>query len=337
MRRQNKNPVGRRVCAGPDPWLPWPLSRSRWWTRPIRAERLAALRIGLAAVLLIDVLITYLPAIGDITGPNKLASSSFFEVRKGADRWDWSVLRSVSDMRLMHAIACLWSIAAVSLLCGFWSRVSAAVAWFFAVSFFNFNPDFHDGGDLVKIFVLFYLFLTPCGAVWSIDHWRRRRGQPSPRPVYVAPWPLRLLFLQLMVIYLDAGVAKIRDSAWQDGSAMHYVFNNVYWSLSSVPASILSPALLRMLTWVVATWEVAFSFLVMIPLTRPMTLWMGVCFHLALLATMRLGLFPFYMLCLYLPLVPWEHVTSLRRRRIDTGSVDGGKRHCRPNGDDELK
>ena len=35
--------------VGVDPWLPWPLSAWRWWTEPVAAERLAALRIGLAS------------------------------------------------------------------------------------------------------------------------------------------------------------------------------------------------------------------------------------------------------------------------------------------------
>ena len=41
---------------GWSPWLPWPLSRWRWWTEPVRAERLAALRIGLGVALLLDLL-----------------------------------------------------------------------------------------------------------------------------------------------------------------------------------------------------------------------------------------------------------------------------------------
>src|SRR5205823_3952047 len=32
--------------VGLKPWFPWPLSRWRWLNEPVRAERLAALRIG---------------------------------------------------------------------------------------------------------------------------------------------------------------------------------------------------------------------------------------------------------------------------------------------------
>ena len=51
--------------TGVNPWLPWPLPRWPWWTRPVRAERLAALRVGVGLVLLIDVLGHYLPRATD--------------------------------------------------------------------------------------------------------------------------------------------------------------------------------------------------------------------------------------------------------------------------------
>jgi hypothetical protein len=64
--------------AGVNPWLPWPFNRSPWWTQPVRAERLAALRIGLAAVLLLDLLVTYLPRAADFFGPDSLGSPGTF-------------------------------------------------------------------------------------------------------------------------------------------------------------------------------------------------------------------------------------------------------------------
>ena len=42
--------MSERTVVGLKPWLPWPLSRSPWWTEPVRAERLAVLRIGATSV-----------------------------------------------------------------------------------------------------------------------------------------------------------------------------------------------------------------------------------------------------------------------------------------------
>src|SRR5262245_23522679 len=91
-----------RRIAGLTPWLPWPLSRWRLWTEPVRAERLAALRIGIALVLLADILTTYGPHVNDFYGPDSLtrigdrdvfASHIRGETRPPA--WYWSLWRGL--------------------------------------------------------------------------------------------------------------------------------------------------------------------------------------------------------------------------------------------------
>src|SRR5919202_6457019 len=105
-----------RRLIGLNPWLPWPLSRSAWWTEPVRAERLAALRIGVAAVLLLDVLGTYLPRLHDFFGPDSLGSPEVFAGGRGFLRW--SVLRGVHDPALIQGALMAWAAAAVLLLLG---------------------------------------------------------------------------------------------------------------------------------------------------------------------------------------------------------------------------
>jgi uncharacterized membrane protein YphA (DoxX/SURF4 family) len=59
--------------------------------------------------------------------------------------------------------------------------------------------------------VVLALFLTPCGARWSIDAWRRRRGLAAvPPPTQVAGGSVRFFQLLLIVIYFSSGVAKAK-------------------------------------------------------------------------------------------------------------------------------
>src|SRR5436190_14704730 len=99
--------------AGLRPWLTWPLSRSRWWTEPVPAERLAALRIGLAAALLIDLLTTYLPHIHDFFGPNSAGGPEVFGFLTTPPSWRWSLLASANDPRLFEGAAAAWALATV--------------------------------------------------------------------------------------------------------------------------------------------------------------------------------------------------------------------------------
>jgi hypothetical protein len=294
------------VAAAYACWLPWPLRRFAWWTRPVRAERLAAFRIGLATVLLVDVTATYLPYVAAFFGSDSLVSSLFTTGPRTGPTWEWSLLGGVSSVATARALVLCWALSALTLLLGWRSRTSALVAWILAVSFFNLNPDLHDGGDRVRILGLMYLMLSPCGAVWSVDRLWLNRGRPASRTIYIAPWPVRLLAIQLALIYVASGVPKMRDPSWGEGSSVYYILANLTWSTWAYAQVPVPEFATRLLTWIVPAWEVGFPILVLMRRTRALTLAMGVLFHLALFATMRLGLFPLYMLCLYLPFVPWE-------------------------------
>jgi hypothetical protein len=65
--------------VGLGPLIPWPLSRWRWLAAPVRAERLAVLRIGLIFILLLDVLTTYLPNATLLFGADSFAAGNTFD------------------------------------------------------------------------------------------------------------------------------------------------------------------------------------------------------------------------------------------------------------------
>ena len=86
-----------RNVVGLEPWLPWPLKAWGWWSQPVRAERLAALRIGMAACLLIDLLTTYRQHLLDYFGTGGLGGSQMFAYFGEAPRLNWSLLRGFGN------------------------------------------------------------------------------------------------------------------------------------------------------------------------------------------------------------------------------------------------
>jgi hypothetical protein len=287
--------------VGLRPWYPWPLSRWRWWTEAVRAERLAALRIGVAAVLLLDLLVTYWPHAGDFYGRDSLGRPGLFPWMWLSGRWNWSLLRDVEDPALIRAALALWTAATFGLLVGLQTRLCAAATWALSLSFANVNPNIDNAGDVVRGIVLFYLMLCPCGATWSLDARRRGTG-----PVLIDPWPLRLLFVQMTLIYFCNGVNKVLGKDWPAGDSLYYVLADLTlarWSYARWP---LPYAVTRVLTWLVLGWEVSFPLLMAWRPLRLAALGMGVAFHVGIGLSLELGGFPLYMLCLYLPLVPWE-------------------------------
>ncbi len=289
-----------RTVIGLEPWLPWPLSRWPWWAQPVRAERLAALRIGVASVLLVDLLTTYLPHAGAFFGADSLGSPEVFP----ATACDWSLLRGVTDQRVVLTALGVWLVATAALLVGLATRVAAVAVWVLSVSFAHINPGIENAGDEVRGIILFYLMLCPCGAVSSFDHrLRQRRG---PGPVHVWPWPLHLLLIQMALIYFTSGVHKLFGEQWRSGESLYFVLSN--WTVARWPfASVALPfALAQLLTWTVLAWELTFPLLIAFRWTRMVALGFGVAFHLGIALFLELGMFTPYMLCLYLPLIHWE-------------------------------
>lgn len=298
--------MNERTVVGLQPWLPWPLSKMSWWTETVRAERLAALRIGLAAVLLLDILGCYLPYLSVFLGPGSLGAPDVLVERGAARYYSWSLFRWVDSASLTHVLFAVWAISAFCLLIGFFSRTSAVIAWALSLSVFHVNPFLVNSGDNARNTLLFYLMLCPCGAAWSIDAWWKRRRGFVNGPVFVHPWPIRLLFVQLAVLYFMTGVFKLLSPDWREGTAMHYHLANLAWT--RLPYEQLPAAHLVSLAfdWITLVWELGFPFLVFLPITRKPALWLGVLFHLGTVLFFRIGPFPLYMLCFYLPLLQWE-------------------------------
>jgi uncharacterized membrane protein YphA (DoxX/SURF4 family) len=369
------------AVVGLKPWFPWPLSRWRWLNEPVPAERLALLRIGLAFFLLLDIGATYLPQARMLFGGDSLGRPEVFQwlyepgwdwQKAGEDvvnfpgdltegkpfhrtvsmRWRWSLLHGVRDHRMIQGALLLWMVAAGCLLFGLFTRPAAVVVWLLSMSFANLNSYIDNAGDQVRYITTFYLMLTPCGAAWSLDAWLRRRFGRQSGPVFIYPWALRLLFVQLILIYTCNGLYKATGAEWQTGDSLYFVLGDLTltrWSYAQVPVPYL---VTQTLSWTVLIWEVGFPFWICLPwrgiadsleylgLSWPrfmlrlirniptLALAFGFLFHLGIGISMELGYFVPYMLCLYLPLLPAERLSRWRRLlkelppalRTETGS-----------------
>jgi hypothetical protein len=339
-----------RTVVGVRPWLPWPLSRWRCWTAPVRAERLASLRIALGLVLLLDVLFTYLPHSRDFFGRDSLGSPPLFDywyrphwnakvVREDLDafpddlakgkpfdrtlglRWRWSLLKDEQEPGVIDAALVVWAAAAFCLMIGLGARPSACIAWILSTSIANINTYVDNAGDTIRGITLFYLMLCPCGAAWSVDAWLKRRLGWLRGTAWVHPWPICLMFLQLIFIYWCNGLYKLTGNDWREGNSLYYVLADLTltrWSYAQVQVPYV---LTRMLTWMVLAWEAAFPLLVIWRPLRIVTLLFGVAFHLGIVLTMEIGGFVPYVLCLYLPLLPWEWLLGAGRTPAPAAAV----------------
>src|SRR5262245_56247534 len=162
--------TGEPLVRGLKPWFPWPLSRWGWLTEPVRAERLGALRIGVALIMLFDVFFTFYLDSAEYFGRDSLGEPTVFAYRF-RDGLRWSLLKNVWEPEQVKRMMALWVLASVFLLVGLFGRVAAAYCFAMSVSIGNSNSCIDNAGDTVRLLTLFYLMLSPCAAAWSVQAW----------------------------------------------------------------------------------------------------------------------------------------------------------------------
>lgn len=296
-----------------------------FWTRPLPAWPLALFRILLGCTAIAAMLCSWLPRLGLDVGSDGLLPPA------GVDdwltrQWRFSLLRPPpglspewtarfdalgNDVAYVYGLFTLWMLALGAMALGWRTRIATIVAWALTVSFLNRFSWLKNGGDDLLACGLFYLMLSPSGNVWSLDARRRRR---SGRPIadVVPTWPVRLMQIQLCLVYLFTGLVKLSDGMelahlrgdWLDGSAVYWVLNDLAvarWPYCALPVPLW---ICRLLSWGTLLFEIGFSAFVCFRRLRPWLLLVGVAFHVGILVHTEVGWFSPITLCWYALFLP---------------------------------
>lgn len=213
-----------------------------------------------------------------------------------------------------------WGVALMALLLGYRARFAAVAVWLLTLWFHFRNPTFTNGGDEVLRLCTFYvalgfLALPPAARALSLDRLREKRRQPGPHPPARMPaWPLRLIQIQIALVYFVSGFWKVFGPPWWDGSALYYALDNSAFSRFGVPDWAWLRIPFTATTLAVAWWEFLFPALVTWKRTRRATLLFGVALHGLILVFMNIGLFPFVMVGLYPVFLKPDEVRGLVTR-----------------------
>lgn len=280
-------------------WLAYVVdSWDRFWFTPRHVETLAVLRILTGAMLLYChlVLATDLDSfIGPNAWINNETAASLHDGSFGEDTAAWSYLWDLQGNAVVWAHHLVTIAVSAAFMVGFLTRITGPLAWFLQLMVIHRLIGSLFGLDQIVTYCAMYLALTPCGAVFSVDAWLRKRrmdggevrppggfGQwlfPADQPSVAANVATRLLQLHLCVIYLFGGLAKARGQLWWDGTALWYAVGN--YEYQSFDLTFLSdyPSLFTGLTHLTLIWEVFYCALIWPKLTRPITLGLAVAVH----------------------------------------------------------
>jgi Vitamin K-dependent gamma-carboxylase len=214
--------------------------------------------------------------------------------------------------------ACL--VVAVMLTVGWHTRTACILAFIGVASFEWRNPLLLDGSDIVFRIIPFWLALTNCGDMYSVDASSRRdRGEAVKE--FAPALPVRLLELQVGWIYLMTGLEKMAGILWKNGTATFYALQleHTFGRSWAYPLAT-NMFIVHAMSWGTLAVEHLFLPLSMLPfrITRLLAIFAAAMLHGGILTMMNVGNFPVIMLSALILFLPPEwvraFVASVERR-----------------------
>lgn len=234
----------------------------------------------------------------------------------------WSLFTLTDSPWALWAGWALLLSAGGALLVGWRTNIAGLLAFVLITSFERRNYAVFNAGDgLVRMLAL-YLALSHAGAAFSLDS--RRTGRSPWEIVERAPWALRLMQMQLSLIYVASVADKLGGTTWRHGTALAYALQLDDLHRFPLPAAFSTqPALVAVLTFGTLAVESAMAVGVWIPKVRLPVMLAGVALHVGIAYAMRVGFFSAMMLTFYLAFVPTERaeavLRSIRHRSVHEG------------------
>ena len=276
---------------------------------PEPAVTVAAFRILFGVILVVHGLLLW-PHASLWYGPQGfLPYKQYFQIY-GRSRF--TIFRFLPDSDLTaKVVLAVFITAAVSLSLGILTTVSASLTFVLLVSIHNRNPAVLHGGDDVLRVMVFLLIFSSAGADLSVDRFALS-GQPFVGE-YTSPWVLRLMQLQVSIIYLRAGLAKLGGAAWLEGSAAYYATQVQEYRRFPLPTVLANAFWIRLASWGTILIELGLGTVIWVKELRFAILLCGFAFHLVLEYFLNLQLFGWTMMCCLLLFVSPTYLMSLLR------------------------
>lgn len=275
------------------------------------AWTVAIARIGFGLILLAWTLSLMFDADAFLTDdavvPNELVSGS---------GWRWIEVGTTGSVWL--ALVAL-TVAAIAVLVGFRPTIALVLSFVLLVALQRRNPLILNSGDLLLRDLALLLAFCPTGAALSVDRWRRHGRAALRTAPLIAPWGLRLVQFQVMVVYFFAFWSKSGD-LWRNGTAVSTALRLDDLARFDTPDWLVGDVLLvALLTWGALAVELALALLLWCKPLRPILIGLGVALHVFIDVFLLVGFFGLLML---VGLSTFLDAETLDRRIRNTSRTD---------------
>ncbi|MEZ4820589.1 MAG: HTTM domain-containing protein [Bdellovibrionota bacterium] len=299
----------------------WPMLRpfERYLkdTFSIDVRSMALFRICLGMVLLIDLLdrIRFLEAFYTDYGfaPRYSVLEEFY------DHYQFSLHFLTGDIYTQSFLFGFHLLVTLAFIIGFKTRWMTFFSWVLSVSLTNRNPGIIFGGDVVLRMILFWSMFVPLGLYYSVDAALNKVKYAQKK--FFSAGSVGLL-IQLLLVYVFAGLHKHHPQWVSDGTALAYALELDQFATKFGVWLRQFPGFLRALTHTTLILELFGPAMFLLPLGREKWRLFGVLafcgLHLGIFFTMNVGLFPWMCISAWIIFLPSLFWDWLRRKSKST-------------------
>ncbi|MBE1590027.1 HTTM domain-containing protein [Nonomuraea angiospora] len=265
---------------------------------------LAVLRIGYGLVLLAHLLVNYVDR-RVLWGPESPWTPKLLKEDLAGDE-TFSVFAFSDSGPYFEVVYHLFIVIVVAFVVGWRTRFVTPLLAVMVWSWHEREPWILDGGDNIMQLVLIYACFAQLSGRWSLDARRLARKGWVPAPDSVR-WRLVTVLhnsallaclLQVSILYMNAGLLKVRGEMWQEGTALYYTlqveeFQPFPWLSRLVYENDL---FVTAGTYAAVLVQVAFPLLMLNPISRRLGLVAVTGMHLGIGLFMGLSSFSLIMI-----------------------------------------
>lgn len=293
-------------------------SLNKFFFEPQPTEGIAVFRIVWITLLILNFAFD-IQNINDFYGPQALLSLETIKTRFSYPHmniFNWLG----NSLEVTHLVFMVYGMALLSALIGFYTRTSLIVVLVLLTSIHQRNIWLLSSMELLCRVITIFLVCSPCGHSLSVDSLLGKKYAAFKRDRMWAPWALRLIQIQIAVLYVWTVWQKVQGAEWFDGTAVYYATRLDNLKNFSVPFLLDSIPLIKAMTWGTLIIELAMGILIWFEEFRKPIIYAGIAFHLGIDFMMSIPFFEHTMIILlinfFTPLEFKSLVEKLQRNAL---------------------
>jgi Vitamin K-dependent gamma-carboxylase len=283
---------------------------NRFLFGPISARPLGVFRIVFGVLILIYLALMSVEFDHWYTGAGLLQGTEAIEA---AGPLRFSPLQYVNDPRIAHVFLGFTAAVAVAFTLGWRTRMMSILLYLAMLSLYHRNVGSNGGPDAVPAILTFYMMLCPCGAACSIDAARAARRRGTTAEPLIIPWAVRLLQMQICLIYFQSCVIKCQGPMWLNGTTVHYILFLREFRVFDMEWLAEYPLVINAMTHGALLIEFALAFWLWFRPTRRWAILGGVMLHMGIRPVLNVPGFGEVMIATYLNFLAPDELDALLR------------------------